>query len=374
MNARHTLAWVALVGLAACSGGNKENEVMAPAVSLGDAVVVDLDDRIVATGELTSPNHAVIAAEVGGRITSLYIDEGKPAASGARVLEIDPERRELELRAARAANAEAQAAMVEGKRAADRVAALFKSNVASKAQLDTAETQLTLARSRAEGAAARLGEAERARRDAEVKAPFAGLIAQRFTSVGEFVQPGARLFELVALDPIEVEFRVAEVDSSRVQPGQIVDVRVAPFPDEVFRATVTLVSPMIDPSTRTLRVKGTLPNPEGRLRPGLFARADLGVSHRDDVLMIPEEAILQRSDGQVVFRLAPENRVERRVVKTGVHRNDRVEILDGLVAGDRVVTRGHVALIDGSAVVVRNVDGSTAEPDVASGAIESGTP
>lgn len=347
---------------------------MAPAVSLGDAVAVDLDDRIVATGELTSPNHAVIAAEVGGRITSLYIDEGKPAAKGARVLEIDPERRELELRAARAANAEAQAAMVEGKRAADRVAALFRSNVASKAQLDSAETQLSLARSRADGAAARLGEAERATRDAEVKAPFDGLVAQRFTSVGEFVQPGARLFELVALDPIEVEFRVAEVDSSRVQQGQLVDVRVAPFPDEVFKATVTLVSPMIDPATRTLRVKGTLANPEGRLRPGLFARADLGVSHRDDVLMIPEEAILQRSDGQVVFRLAPENRVERRVVKTGVHKNDRVEILDGLVAGDKVVTRGHVALIDGSAVVVRNVDGSTAEPDVASGAIESSTP
>jgi membrane fusion protein, multidrug efflux system len=374
MNARHTLAGVALICLAACSGTNKDNAVMAPVVSLGDAVAVDIDDRIVATGELTSPNHAVIAAEVGGRITSLYIDEGKPAASGARVLEIDPERRELELRAARAANAEAQAAMVEGKRAADRVAALFQSNVASKAQLDTAETQLTLARSRADGAAARLGEAERARRDAEVKAPFDGLIAQRFTSVGEFVQPGARLFELVALDPIEVEFRVAEVDSSRVQPGQTVDVRVAPFPDEVFQATVTLVSPMIDPATRTLRVKGKLANPDGRLRPGLFARADLGVAHRDDVLMIPEEAILQRSDGQVVFRLVADNHVERRVVKTGVHKNDRVEILDGLAAGDKVVTRGHVALIDGSAVLVRNADGTASEPDVASGAMESGTP
>ena len=374
MKARHTLAWVALACLAACSRGEKDNSVLAPAVSLGDAAAVDIDDRIVATGELTSPNHAVIAAEGGGRITSLYIDEGKPAAKGARVLEVDPERRELELRAARAQNAEAQAAMIEGQRAADRVAALYKKNVASKAQLDTAQTQLTLFRSRADGAAARLGEAERARRDAEVKAPFSGLVAQRFTNVGEFVQPGARLFELVALDPIEVEFRVAEVDSSRVQPGQTVDVRVAPFPDEVFAATVTLVSPMIDPATRTLRVKGTLPNPEGRLRPGLFARADLGVSHRDAVLMIPEEAILQRSDGQVVFRLAPENRVERRVVKTGVHKNDRVEILDGLVAGDKVVTRGHVALIDGSAVVVRNVDGSTAEPDVASGALETGTP
>jgi membrane fusion protein (multidrug efflux system) len=350
-----------------CSGGKNENVVAAPNVSLGDATAVDVDDRIEATGELVSPNHAMIAAEVGGRVTALFIDEGKPVQTGERVLEVDPERRELELRGARASNAEAQAGLADQKREAERKASLFRSNVASKADLDKAETQLDLARSRADGAAARLGEAERARRDAEVKAPFEGLIAQRFVSVGEFVQPGTRLFELVALDPIEVEFRVAEVDSSRVRAGQVVDVRVAPFPDEVFKATVTLVSPMIDAASRTLRVKGTLANPDGRLKPGLFARADLGVSHREGVLMIPEEAILQRSDGQVVFRLAGADKVERRVVHTGAHKDGRVEILDGLAPGDRVVTRGHTALIDGSVVAVRNADGTISEPDVASG-------
>jgi len=357
-----------------CSGKKDEKAVAAPNVSLGDATAVDMDDRIEATGELVSPNHAMIAAEVGGRVTALYIDEGKPAHTGDRVLEVDPERRELELRAARAANAEAQAGLVEQKRASERTASLFKSNVASKADLDKAQTQLELARSRADGAAAHLAEAERARRDAEVKAPFGGLIAQRFVSVGEFVQPGTRLFELVALDPIEVEFRVAEVDSSRVKQGQTVAVRVAPFPDEVFQATVTLVSPMIDPASRTLRVKGALANPDGRLRPGLFARADLGVSHREAVLTIPEEAILQRSDGQVVFRMAAGDRVERRVVHTGVYKDGRVEIVEGLSPGDRVVTRGHTELVDGSVVAVRNADGSLQEPDVASGAAAAPEP
>jgi membrane fusion protein (multidrug efflux system) len=369
MKTRNAFALPILVVLAlGCSGGKNETVVAAPNVSLGDATAVDLDDRIEATGELVSPNHAMIAAEVGGRVTALFIDEGKPAQGGQRVLEVDPERRELELRGARASNAESQAGLADQKRAAERVASLFKSNVASKAQLDTAETQLELARSRADGAAARLGEAERARRDAEVKAPFDGLIAQRFVSVGEFVQPGTRLFELVALDPIEVEFRVAEVDSSRVRAGQVVGVRVAPFPDEVFQATVTLVSPMIDPASRTLRVKGTLANPDGRLKPGLFARADLGVSHREGVLMIPEEAILQRSDGQVVFRLAGADRVERRNVHTGVYKDGRVEVIEGLAPGDHVVTRGHIGLVDGSVVAVRNADGTVSEPDVASGA------
>jgi len=367
MNPRIALTLAALVPLVlGCSSAKDETTVQAPPVALSEAVAIDIEDRIEATGELVSPSHAMIAAEIGGRITALYVDDGAPAARGQRVLEIDPERRNLEVKVASAGNTEAKAALVEAQRAADRVRMLFKSNVASQAQLDQAETSLELTRSRADGAAARLGETQRAQRDAEVSAPFAGMIAQRFVSVGEFVQPGTRLFELVALDPIEVEFRVSEVDSSRVKVGQIVGVRVAPFPDEVFLATVTVVAPTIDPATRTLRVKGTLPNPDTRLRPGLFARADLGVARREAVLMVPEEAILQRSDGQVVFRFVADNRVERRVVKTGVFKDGRVEIVDGVSSGDKIVTRGHTALVDGALVVVREPDGSALDPDVAS--------
>src|SRR5690606_2063870 len=97
-----------------------------------------------------------------------------------------------------------------------------------------------------------------------------------------FVQPGQKLFELVALDPIEVEFHVPEKESSRVAQDAPVAVRVAPFPDEVFEARVPLVSPTIDPTARRLRVKAQLPNPDGRLRPGLFARADLGIAVREN--------------------------------------------------------------------------------------------
>jgi len=117
--------------------------------------------------------------------------------------------------------------------------------------------------------------------------------------------------DLVALDPIEVEFHVAERDSARVSQNQQVLVSVDPYPDELFGATVTMISPIIDPKTRTLRVLARLENPEGRLRPGLFARADLGVETRRGVTMVPEEAILQRADGSVVFRLRDGNHVQR---------------------------------------------------------------
>jgi membrane fusion protein (multidrug efflux system) len=169
---------------------------------------------------------------------------------------------------------------------------------------------------------------------------------------GDFVQVGTRLVELVSLDPVQVVFHLAEVDSGRVAVGQQVKVTVAPYPEEVFVATVTVVYPTIDPESRTLRVKAILANPGGRLRPGLFARADLGVRVRRGVPMVPEEVILQRSDGSVVFRVVAGERVERRVVTIGEFRDGRVEVRSGLDVGDVVVTRGHTDLVDGAVVRV----------------------
>jgi membrane fusion protein (multidrug efflux system) len=214
--------------------------------------------------------------------------------------------------------------------------------------------------------------AERTLRDASVKAPFPGTVGRRQVSRGEFVQVGQPLFELVALDPVEVEFHVAERDSARVDEGQTVEVHVAPYPDEAFHGTVRTISPTIDARTRTLRVEAEIPNPDGRLRPGLFARVDLGVAQRADVMLVPEEAVLQRADGQIVYRTGVDNRVERVAVTTGEHHEGLVEIASGLRPSDAVVTRGQAALVDGSRVSPRHPDGtpvrtelSSAEPDVA---------
>jgi membrane fusion protein (multidrug efflux system) len=241
-----------------------------------------------------------------------------------------------------------------------RVTALAGSRISSESQLDQAQTALETSEARLRAARAQLGTAERAVRDASVRARFAGLIGRRWVSRGEFVTMGQQLFELVSLDPIEVEFYLPEADTSRVKMGDPIAVTVAPYPNEVFPATVEVISPTIDPRTRTLRVKALLDNSEGRLSPGLFARAQLGIAKREDVVMVPEEAVLQRADGSVVFRVVDGNRVERKVVRTGVIRDGWVEIRDGLIATDSVVQRGHSDLIDGSVIVPRNPDGTLA--------------
>ena len=354
------LGLVAATWLAGCGEQTETAAATAPPVMVAPVESMRVEDRIEATGELRAPNAAGVAAQVGGQITKLVRDEGIAAAAGDVVIEIDPERRDLELRTARAMLAQADAQATEAERELSRMEKLHAEGVAADAKLDSMRTKLRLARSSRDAAGAQLGMAERGARDSTVRAPFAGLVARRYVSEGEFVQPGQKLFDLVALDPIEVEFTLPERDSSRVVLGQPVAVRVAPFPDQVFQAEVSVIAPTIDPTTRTLRVKARMSNTEGRLRPGLFARADLGVAVRDGVAMIPEEAVLQRSDGAVAYRVVGGTRAERRSIKVGVIRDGRIEVSEGLAIGDQVVVRGQNQLVDGSVVELRDANGAPA--------------
>ena len=360
--------------LAACGAEPPPPESGAPPVMVVRATAHDVVDQVEATGQLLAQAEATVAAQVEGQITGVLADEGSAVASGDDVIEIDPARRRLELDDARAGVAQANAQLAEERREAQRLESLVKKGAASQARVDTARTESEMARTRHLAAAARLGLAERALDDATVAAPFDGLVSKRHVNVGEFVRAGEPLFHLVALDPIEVEFFLSETDSSRASPGQEVEVRVASFPDEVFRAEVSVVSPTIEAETRTRRVKALLANPDGRLLPGTFARVHLGVARRSGVVMVPKEALLLRSDGQILFRLAAGgDRVERVRVEIGRHRDELVEV-EGIDSGDAVVVRGQAGLVDGSPVSLRDADGTPVSLDAAVGVAAETTP
>lgn len=364
LSAALAIGWV----LAACG----DDEVAPPAAETAPPVMVevvhvrDIVDRIEATGQLVAKAEATVAAQVAGQVTSIAVEEGDSVDVGQILLEIDPERRNLEVADAQARLSEARANVAEGQREVERIQGLRKRDAVSQAQLDEVVTRLSLARSREAGAEAQLGLAQRAQADATIRAPFAGLVGRRHANVGEYLSVGVPLFQIVALDPIEVEFSVPEVDSSRVAVGNEIEISVVPYPDEQFAARVTVVAPTIDRSTRTLRVKGELSNADGRLRPGLFAHVDVGVAHRTGVLMVSESAIVQRAEGSVLYRLVEGNRVERLVVQPGTQEGEFIEVRGGLVPGDRVVVRGQRDLVDGGVVSIRTPEGRPVDgPQVA---------
>ena len=348
-----------------CSDGQAvAPEMKLPLVSAMPVTIEDLEDRVTAVGELVAPQHAELSAEVDGRVTELMLVEGQSVTAGDPLLELDPAKRRLELAAARAHVSEAAASVENVRRQVSRQRELQARNISSQSALDDSETELRLAHAKLAAAKADLGVESLALEEATVRATFDGMVVRRMVSLGEYVQVGRSLVEIVSLNPIEVEFRVAEIDSSFVRLGQEVAVHVAPYPDRSFGAKVTVISPTIDPNTRTLRVKAVVDNAEGLLRPGLFARADLGLSVHEGVAVVPSSAVLQRVDGSVVFVLDGTNRATRRVVQLGSFQEGRVEVTKGLQAGDRVLVRGHADLLDGQQVrlyVPDDVAGDVAE-------------
>jgi membrane fusion protein, multidrug efflux system len=359
MKSQASAAAIVFAALAmACGGADGPAEAPAHPVVTTGVTVADVEERISATGELQAKDQAAVASEVPGQVTAVLVEEGQPVEAGEVVLEIDPQKRELELANAKAMLSQAEAALAEAQRNHTRWKSLHEQNIAADSRMDTVETALASAQSQHDAAAAAVGVSERTLGDASVRAPFAGFVATRRVSRGEFVQVGQTLFDLVALDPIDVEFHIPERDSARVAPDQAVSITVEPYPGEVFHGAVSVVSPMIDAKTRTLRVEARVANAEKRLRPGLFARVDLGVAIRKGLLLVPEEAVLQRADGEIVFRAGTDNKVSRVLVKTGVHKDGLVEIASGLAANDIVVTRGQAGLTDGLLVSPRNPDGT----------------
>lgn len=356
---------VALLGSLALSTGCREEAVapeeLLPSVSAIEVVAVDLDEEIRASGDLRARFQTMISAEVAGRVTELSVDEGGSVAEGAIVIKIDPERRQLDLSAAKARLAQARANLRQETSKVERVRKLRSENIASVERLEEAETALLLAESAVHAEEAAVGVAQRAVSDASVSAPFAGLVARRSVELGQFVQAGTSLFELVSMNPLDVVFSLTEFDTQRVAAGQHIQVHVGAFPDRAFEAVVTFIAPTVDPATRTLRIKAEIDNSENLLRPGLFARVNLGTDQRKSVLMVPEEALVQREGGASLFLIGEGDRVRRVNVETGIQTKGRIEVRGEVSAGDRVVQRGHGGLADGMVVVVRESQSTSVE-------------
>ena len=336
-------------------------EEILPSVAAVEIAAVDFDQDIRASGDLRARFQTMISAEIAGRVTELSVDEGGSVEQGVVVIKIDPERRRLDLAAAQARLAQARANLRQETSKVERVRKLRSENIASEERLEEAETARLLAESSVRAEEATVGVANRALRDASVSAPFAGLIARRSVELGEYVEPGKPLFELVAMTPLDVLFSLPELDSQRVVIGQRVQINVAAPAEKTFDAVVSFIAPTVDPGSRTLRIKAEIDNSEGLLRPGLFARIHVGTDQRKSVLMVPEEALVQREGSGWLFLIEAGDRVRRVQVETGYQSKGRIEVRGEISAGDRVVRRGHGGLADGMVVVVRDSQSSAVE-------------
>ncbi|MBI1733526.1 MAG: efflux RND transporter periplasmic adaptor subunit [Gammaproteobacteria bacterium] len=305
-------------------------------VLLATAETAPAEDTFRAVGTLLADESVVIRAEIAGRIARLDIAEGAAVEQGRVLARIADEEWTAVLR-----QNEATLALQELKM--KRVEELRAKNVVS--QQDHDETVAALDQARAALALAR------ARLDKTViRAPFGGILGLRRVSPGDYLQAGQELVNLESIDPLKVDFSVPERFAVQLAPGKTVNVRINAFPDESFRGEVYAIDPRIDAATRSFLLRARINNPEGRLRPGMFADAELVLAVRADALWIPEQAIVPIGERQFVYQVR-DGTAYLTPVRTGLRKPGLVEIVAGLEAGAVVVSEGQQKLQDGAGVV-----------------------
>ena len=317
----------------------KKSAASAPPMLVEAAVVKSAarGKEITAVGTVRANESVVIATEIAGRIESIGFSEGGRVKKGEVLLRLDAEINEAQ-------RDQAQANLTLSAANFQRAEALLKEQAISAQEVDAAKAQYQLNQ-----AQLRLRTAELAK--SIIVAPFAGVVGLRQVSPGSYVQPGTLIVTLDALDPVKVDFRLPESYANAIKVGQVLTFSVAALGSQSLSGTVYAIDPQIDEKGRSLLLRARVANPDGLLRPGMYATVRFSEGQGGETLVIPEEAIVLQSSGQKVYRVV-EGKVELVTVKTGKRRKGEVEVISGLSVGDTVVTAGQLKIRPGSAVKI----------------------
>jgi RND family efflux transporter MFP subunit len=381
---------VALSASASCGGdpatvnAAPKPEPLAVATATVDSQPIDRYLRV--TGSLLADEQAEVSAEAAGRVIETPVERGSRVGQGAILVRISPAETSAQLleAEANAAQLEARLGLAEGqafdptrvpdalnaKAALDlaeaefaRIGSLLEQKVVSKSEYDQRKTQVDAARQQyqmaqnvaqqsyrsLEAARARVVLARKAAADTTIRAPFSGQVAERVVSVGDYVTRGARVATIVRVDPMRIELTIPEQSVSLIKVGQPVRVAVEAYPGETFNATVRYVSPSLRADQRALTVEALASNPDGRLKPGLFATALIQQPQSAPALLVPATSIETVAGTSRVY-VVKGDKAEERIVTLGETVGTQIEITSGVSKGDAVVAEPKGRIADGTAV------------------------
>jgi len=304
--------------------------------------------RLEAVGSLRAVNGIDVSTEVAGVVESIDFRNGDTVAAGDVLVQLnaDPDRAQLE-----AARVAAELAEVAFRRAREQ----FTVQAISRAALDTAAAELKSSRAQVQQQEALLARKT-------IRAPFAGRLGISSVSLGQYVNPGQAIVTLQTVDPIYVDFALPQQQLARIALDQPLTVTTNVYPGRAFAGRITAIAPRVDPATRNLQLQGTLPNPEARLLPGMFASVSIRVGAEEPRLTLPQTAISYNPYGSTVYVLEPTPdrspqgepiyTARQRFVETGERRGNAVAILSGVGEGELVVTAGQLKLRNGAPAIL----------------------
>ena len=301
--------------------------------------VARLPQSLTAVGSLRSDETVILRPEIVGRVSQILFKEGERVAEGTVLVKLDDS-------VQKADSDRARANLTLSKSKYERAVDLRNQGFISGQAKDEAENTLKVAEADYELVQARLAKTA-------IRAPFSGTVGLRQVSIGDYVKEGQDIVNLESLDSLKLDLRVPEIYHSQVKDGQTLQITLDAIPDRAYDGRIVAINPLIDANGRSIVIRAQVPNKDGKLRPGMFARVRLFTSQSRDTLVIPEESLFPVGDDKYVYKVM-DGKAARQKVEIGARREGRVEILNGLVAEDVVVTAGVIKLRDGASVTIAN--------------------
>ncbi len=308
-------------------------------VARADTVV----DAILATGQIEAMQSIELRPDIEGRIERILVREGSRVAEGTPLFKVD----EAELKA-EVARAEAERDLA--RQSLTRTRELLAQKASSQSELERAEATARSTEAQLELLKVRLARTL-------VRAPFAGVVGQRFVSLGDYVTTSSRLASLQTVSPQRAAFQVPERYAEQLKLGQTVTFRVAALPGKEFTGRVDFVDPVVQLPARTITVKAQVPNQRRELQAGMFIEVRLATAVRPEAVVIAEDAVLPLQGATFVW-VAAEGKAVRRQVELGVRTPGYVEARSGVEAGEQVVVAGQERLAEGAPVAAKVIDRS----------------
>ena len=312
-------------------------------VSSAKARVVDWVPTIEVAGSLVAVNGAQLTTEVAGIVQNIHHPNGAEVEAGEVLVSLVAETDRAVLNSLKAT---ARLAEIE----LERVKTLFQSKTVSRSELDRRLSELDQAHAEVAAQQARVAQKE-------LRAPFAGQLGIRHVNVGQYVAAGDPIIGLQSLDPLYINFTLPEQYSDNIAAGLAVRVKVASVSEDLLTGEVTAIEPEVDAITRNFAVQATIRNPEGVLRPGMFANIEVPLGSSEKLVAIPASAVSYRSYGAFVYGLTPTKddiyTVTQRFVAVGATLGDLLAV-EGLEAGETVATSGLLKLRPGSTTRINN--------------------
>ncbi len=346
-----TLAWVAIASTD-CRHEVKQDAVKTNAAhARPDTVIVaerTAPETIEITGTLAADKRTDLAANATGRVIRTFVERGDHVSAGAVLAQLDARAATITEREANA-NASAlaeQLANVRGECA--RNDSLLEKGAISRAEYDKSSSQCRSQASTEEAARARASEAARALGDTNIRAPYAALVGERFVSVGDYVRADSKVVTLLAIDTLRLRLSVPERAISTVREGTVVTFDTVSLPGQIHRATIRYIGREVRELTRDVIDEAVVDNNDGVLIPGMFVTAHLPIGEKSRPF-VPKSALVPLGITQAVFVVVA-GRLQERVVQTGTVIEDSIAIVEGVKAGDIVVSHPTPDMLDGMAV------------------------